>query len=92
MINEKGSKWLGQFRKGTDISHGINRMVFSDNEILEAQYKEDQISGYGRKFYANGAIYIGHFKESAKNGKGKLINPDGSIQLGTWEKGEYIGY
>ena len=92
VINEKGSKWLGQFRKGTDISHGINRMVFSDNEILEAQYKEDQISGYGRKFYANGAIYIGHFKESAKNGKGKLINPDGSIQLGTWEKGEYIGY
>ena len=79
VINEKGSKWLGQFRKGTDISHGINRMVFSDNEILEAQYKEDQISGYGRKFYANGAIYIGHFKESAKNGKGKLINPDGSI-------------
>lgn len=41
VINDKGSKWLGLFRKNTEKSHGINRMIFADNEILEAQYSED---------------------------------------------------
>ena len=36
--------------------HGVVRLIFKNNDIIEAVYQKDGASGFGRKLYANGEV------------------------------------
>ena len=67
--------------------HGIVRIVYDNNDIIEAFYQKDGISGFGRKLYASGDYYVGNFVNNLENGNGKLYRTDGTELEGYFQKG-----
>ena len=39
---------IGLFKKGTNKSHGVVRVVFMNGAIWEGMFKDDEFDGYGR--------------------------------------------
>lgn len=52
-------KCRGQYRRDTMTPHGIVRLIYSDNTIVEAKFEKDGLTSFGRKIYPNGDFYVG---------------------------------
>ena len=55
-----------------NILDGVGRR-FIDNQILEGQFKEGMMEGYGRAIYVDGNYYVGEFKADNSHGRGKYV-------------------
>ena len=81
----------GQFRKDNGQRHGIVRLIFNNNDIIEAFYAKDGRSGFGRKLYSNGDYYVGNLLLNAESGPGKLFNSSGkSMAEGYFQRGQVL--
>ena len=76
------------FRKDNQQRHGIVRLIFNNNDIIEAYYAKDGSSGFGRKLYANGDYYVGNLLLDSENGSGKYYRCDGTVLEGYFQKGQ----
>ena len=57
--------------------NGIGRLIYKNFAILEGQYLNDELNGFGREFCYDGDYYIGEFKNNRYHGKGKFIYKSG---------------
>ena len=67
---------FGQLRMKDNVLHGIGRKItfFGDLGhvlVLEGQWVEGKLTGFGRRLHTNGSCYIGHYKESWRWGFGR---------------------
>ena len=68
--------------------HGIVRIIYDNNDVIEAYYAKDGISGFGRKLYASGDYYLGNLVNNFENGPGRLNRSDGTVSEGYFQKGQ----
>lgn len=70
--------------------HGIVRLIYRNDMLIEAIFKKDGITCYGRKIYSNGDYYIGNMVEGIESGQGTLVRTDGVVLRGTFKNGKLV--
>jgi hypothetical protein len=58
---------------------------YSNGDIFEGKYSDDQREGYGRYVYANGDVYEGHYHHHLRHGKGKFRSHLGDLFTGEYK-------
>ena len=85
-----GSKYTGQFLKGTSIKDGIGQIIYTDGSIFEGVFKKNDTLK-GRYITTTGYVYEGSMKNHKMHGKGILKFNGKIIHDGNFEDGEQIG-
>ena len=74
---------------------GVGRVIFTvgknDTQILEGQFLNGKLNGFGRIFYPTGSYYIGQFKNGKKHGEGKSVLKSGKVIQGKYKDNVYVG-
>ena len=70
---------------------GVCREEFSSGQILEGQFVNDYLNGYGRVIYPNGNYYIGMWRHHKKDGPGKYFKKNGKVDDGYFKDDKYVG-
>jgi hypothetical protein len=60
--------YYGQIDVATNQKHGIGRLVSRTGSIIEGEWYDDRIQGWGRKISFDGGHYEGEFLNGQKNG------------------------
>ena len=64
----------------------------SSGIILEGEWEDQTLNGYGSEYSDNCTYYQGTFKNNMKNGIGLYRWNDGTIYKGEWENNQMTGY
>lgn len=78
-----GSVYTGQFN-GRGKKEGQGRMVWSNGNQYEGQWKKDMPNGEGTFTYANGIVYQGQWVNNVAKGHGIITMPNGASIDGEW--------
>ena len=73
-----------------DRASGIGSLVYSNGDIYEGSWDQDQRHGFGKfvSFHSGSAvIYEGNWKDGIKEGRGKMTFANGDSFEGKWVKG-----
>ena len=74
--------------------HGIGRLIIqkpenSKNTIIEGEFKNSMINGYGRMIFPDGSYYMGGFKNNLMHGSGIFYDENGIANpCKEWDNGE----
>mmetsp|Transcript_612 Transcript_612/g.703 ORF Transcript_612/g.703 Transcript_612/m.703 type:complete len:139 (-) Transcript_612:29-445(-) len=83
MIDGQEGIFAGEIKDGK--ADGLGRVVSTSwNEMWEGQFKDNEISGFGRYYYATGWFYIGYIENGKKVGPGNFYRDDGSVFNDRW--------
>ena len=92
--NEKGEKYIGEFKNGLKDGKGI-LYYDKDNEYkrqrYEGEFKNDNPEGKGIMYWNSGGRYEGDWKNGKKDGKGIEYYNDGDRYEGDWKNGKREG-
>lgn len=64
------------------MAAGKGRLIHSDGDYYEGDWKEDKAYGVGVYNHVNGAKYQGEWKEDKQHGTGEETWPDGASYKG----------
>ena len=95
--DELVEEWIGYGRyvfrerliNGAGLDGGFRRKKYT---ILEGQWQQNQLNGFGRFFGPTGNSYTGEFIDGKRNGKGKYIWSNGDWYEGKWKNNVFNGY
>ena len=89
---ENGSKYIGEFKKGTMNGQGIFYFGASNaGTRYTGEFKNGFIDGMGTWTWSNGEKYVGESNYNKMHGKGTYYYPDGTVKKGTWINDKYVG-
>lgn len=80
--NQKQRYW-GQ----KDFS-GLGRYIYKQG-ILEGQFENEFLTGFGRWIYSDGSYYIGYFSGDKREGEGTYVSED-STKEGLWKDDDFV--
>lgn len=87
-MTDSGS-YVGETNE-TQEPHGYGRFIcFKGPQILEGQWLNGQLNGYGREISAEGDCYLGNFKDGKRHGKGIMFYQTKDIYEGSWFENYY---
>ena len=78
------------------IPHGVGRLVYSGINgayVIEGQFDNGTVTGYGRWIWQDGLCYQGHLKNFKAHGEGKQIlgqSYHNLVKRGKWENDKLI--
>jgi len=84
-VDQGTSYSIGCHKKGTNVKHGVARVVSKWGTVNEGMYQDDLLNGYARAIYGDGNHYEGMFKNGKKDGFGRKVQIDGEIIEGFWK-------
>ena len=67
------------------------KTAFKSHQIVEGQWKNGKIHGYGHILFPDGNYYIGDFIDGFKDGQGIFTWHNGNKYTGYWEKNRMHG-
>lgn len=63
----------------------------NDYMVLEGEWRNGKLNGYGSEIYDSGGRYVGEYKDGRQHGMGVLISGDGDKYVGQWKNGKMDG-
>ncbi len=78
--------------EGSKIQDGQVKILFSNGEYYEGNFKNSQRNGTGVHYYRNGDFYDGEWTNDRRIGRGRLFFKDGSKLSGMFIEDKADGY
>eukprot|EP01084_Bolivina_argentea_P031252 57841_1 len=88
----KRDKYIGGVNKYIGKRNGIGKMIWTNGDVYEGEWKNGKRDGYGRYMYKSGNIYYGNYKDGKRNGYGTYLYKSGSIHQGYYKDDKKSGY
>jgi len=74
-----------------NLKHGHGIMNYTNKNIYEGDFKNNQRNGWGKFIFSDGIEYEGEHVNNAFNGKGKIKYPDGNVYIGDFVDSKFNG-
>lgn len=84
LYDEAGAVYTGEL--DGDIHDGIGRLVCTNGDSYQGEWKAGQRSGFGISRWRDGSHYIGFFRSDLRWGPGEYHATDGSVRIGEWSE------
>lgn len=82
-------KYTGDWVHGKKEGRGVLEMA--DGSKIEAEFRDNEITGTGRRVWASGKTYEGDFEEGEFHGHGRMTLPSGEVYDGDYERNRRHG-
>lgn len=71
-LNEVTNQYTGESKDG--LPHGRGKMVYSNRDVYEGEFKNGQRDGFGKYYYnyGDGYLYDGHWRNGKRDGYGVM--------------------
>ena len=89
MVDEEGNRYLGEVVDG--VRAGQGRYEWTNGNIYEGTFENNEISGSGVFTWPDGRRYEGEFSQGMKHGQGEYTWPNGDTYLGQYENDQISG-
>lgn len=86
-----GSFYAGEFKKNSDIPHGIGTKAWNDGINFTGKISEGSPAGEGILYFPDGGIYKGSLKNGNRTGKGEYYYADGDRYIGQFKNNYFHG-
>lgn len=90
MLYDSGDAYIGPLTHGRRLIYKEGKMIYTNGNIYNGQWYEDQVWGQGRMNYSDGTIYDGQWKSGKKEGNGKFKNLEGKVEIGFWHEDKFV--
>lgn len=77
---------------GFRITDGQIKILFSNGEFYEGNFKQNNRNGVGIHYYKNGDSYDGEWSNDRRIGRGRIVLSDGSKLNGMFIEDKADGY
>lgn len=86
IVLDNMAKYMGQWKKDTQIRHGKGVQTWPDGSIYEGWWYDNRANGQGRLIHGNGDMYIGMWKDDKAHGQGIYMHKNGARYEGCWHE------
>ena len=82
-------KYTGEWSQG--IKEGRGALEMRDGSVIEAEFRDGEITGEGVRRWPSGKIYEGDFEEGEFHGQGRMALPSGEQYVGDFARNRRHG-
>ncbi|MEI7488125.1 MAG: hypothetical protein WCJ72_12090 [Chryseobacterium sp.] len=85
-----GTVYAGEIKQGYYCGQG--KLVYTNGDMLEGTWLNNEMHGTGIAQYSDGEIYTGEFCNGDRHGYGECVWQNGNWYKGGWSKDTLHGY